>query len=514
MASVKENPSVVIIGAGMTGLLLVIKLRELGITNITLLEKTHTIGGTWRENTYPGVACDVPSHAYTYSFEPNPEWSMHFPPGAEIYEYFKKVFYKYGIDHCTRFNEAVTSCVYNDSSHKWTVQSALGNSYEADLLFSATGILHQPAYPDIPGLQAFAGACFHTACWDHSVDLKGKRIGVIGTGSTAAQVIPSLVDMPGTDVTVFQRTAQWLVKMDDRRFSEDEKQRFKRQPWRMKVIRRLSALVYSLGTQALTGDSWLDKQIQKLMGWNARHYLQGAIVDPQLCAKLTPNYKFGCKRVVISAKYYDAIQQPNAHLVTDGIEKIEAGGVRTKDGKLHELDVLVLSTGFNPAAFMRPMEFIGKNGVSIEQAWAKKISAYRSMFLPDFPNFFLMLGPNSPIGNQSVIEISEHQTEYLLQLVKRWQRGELPVIQVKPEAMERWRNAIKQRMGKTVWVSGCNSWYLDADGDALAWPDSWRNWKAAMAVPDLGDFVSAGGDQGRAVNGNAGGGEPEALGAT
>ena len=485
----RKNPSVVIIGAGMTGLQLVIKLRDIGITDITVLEKTYTIGGTWRENTYPGVACDVPSHAYTYSFEPNPDWSMHFPPGAEIYQYFKKVFYKYGINFVTRFNEAVTSCVYNDSSQKWTVKSSQGNTYEADFLFSATGILHQPMLPDISGIDNFSGAKFHTSRWDHSVDLKGKRVGVIGTGSTATQVISALVNQDDIDVTVFQRTPQWLVKMDDRQFSPEEKQRFKNQPWRMKLIRKMSAIVYSLGTKALTCDSWLDKQIHKLMEWNARRYLETAVNDPVLRAKLTPAYKFGCKRVVINAKYYDAIQQPNAHLVTDAIECIETNGIRTKDGTLHELDVLVFATGFDAAAFMRPMEFVGKNGVTIEKAWQKKITAYRSMFLPDFPNFFLMLGPNSPIGNQSVIEISEHQTAYVLQLIKKWQDGQLSTIQVKPEAVEKWRAMIKERMGHTVWVSGCNSWYLDADGDALSWPDTWQNWAALMKNVNTDDLV-------------------------
>lgn len=490
LSSTRKNPSVVIIGAGMTGLQLVIKLREIGITDITLLEKAQTIGGTWRENTYPGVACDVPSHAYTYSFEPNPDWTMHFPPGAEIYQYFKKVFYKYGINFVTRFNEAVTSCVYDDASQKWTVKSSQGNTYQADLLFSATGILHQPKFPDIAGLDDFAGVKFHTSRWDHTVDLKGKRVGIIGTGSTASQVIPALVKQGDIDVTVFQRSPQWLVKMEDRQFTPEEKQRFRKEPWRMKLIRKMSAIVYSLGTKALTGDSWLDKQTHKLMEWNAKRYLADVVKDPALRAKLTPDYKFGCKRVVINDKFYDAIQKSNAHLVTDAIERIEAGGVRTKDGKLHELDVLVLATGFDAAAFMRPMEFVGKNGVSIEKAWEKKITAYRSMFLPDFPNFFLMLGPNSPIGNQSVIEISEHQTAYVLQLIRQWQDGRLPTIQVKPEAVEQWRAMIKEKMGHTVWVSGCQSWYLDADGDALSWPDSWTNWLKTMETPALKDFVS------------------------
>ncbi len=491
MTNNRQNPSVVIIGAGMTGILLAIKLKEAGITNITVLEKKESIGGTWRENTYPGIACDVPSHAYTYSFEPNPDWSSHFPNGREIHQYFEKVIHKYGVDTYIRYNEAVTSCVYNkeNKTGSWTVKTEQGATLQADLLFSATGILHHPVIPNITGRESFTGAMFHTARWDHSVDMKGKRIGVIGTGSSATQVIPQLIGLPGADVSVFQRSPQWIVKMEDRNFTDNEKLRFRNQPWRMKLIRKISAFVYSQGTAALTGDSWFDRFQHRLMTWNAKRYLDSSVKDPELRAKLTPDYKLGCKRVVINSRLYDAIQQPNAHLVTEGIEQIEANGIRTKDGKLHHLDAIVLATGFDAAAFMRPMEFVGKNNMSIEQAWKKKIQAYRSMFLPNFPNFFLMLGPNSPIGNQSVIEISEQQTAYVLQLINQWRAGKLPTIEVKSEALKQWAAMLKARMGKTVWTSGCQSWYLDADGDALAWPDTWNNWLKTMKEPELNDFV-------------------------
>lgn len=490
----RTNPSVVVIGAGMTGLLLVIKLRERGIRNITLLEKADTFGGTWRENTYPGIACDVPSHAYTYSFEPNPDWSHHFPPGREIYEYFEKVFYKYGINYCTRFNEAVTRCEFDDGRERWRVGTSQGNTYEADLVFCATGILHHPKLPDIPGLDAFEGPAFHSARWDHTVELQGKRIGVIGTGSSATQIVVELVEIPGARVSVFQRTPQWIVRMDDRAFSEYEKRRFRKQPWRIKLIRRLSALVYSQGTAALTNDDWWHRQVHKLTSWNARRYIRASVKDPVLRAKLTPDYEFGCKRVVINGKFYDAMQQPNARLVTDAIQRVETNGILTRDasGKetLHELDLIVMATGFDPTAYMRPMRFTGRHGLTIEQAWQEKISAYCSMCIPGFPNFFLMLGPNSPIGNQSVIEISEHQSDYAMQLVRQWQSGALPVIEARPEALDRWRAMIKNKMKRTVWVSGCQSWYLDAEGDSIAWPDSWNNWLKQMESPVISDFVT------------------------
>ena len=487
MMESRKNPSVVIIGAGMTGILLVIKLREAGITNITLLEKAKTIGGTWRENSYPGVACDVPSHAYTYSFEPNPDWSSFFASGSEIYHYFKRVYHKYGVDACTRLNEGVISCVYRDE--KWLVKSTQGNTYTADLLFSATGILHKPVMPEILGLNSFKGALMHSARWDHNVALNGKRIGIIGTGSSAAQIIPELIKLPGTDVTVFQRTAQWIIHTDNKIYTEADKKRFREKPFRSQLIRRLSLFIFEQGTTALTGDNWLNKMTHRLYAWNALRNLKKCVKDPELRAQLTPHYTFGCKRVVMNGTFYDAIQQPNAHLITDGIQSIEVNGVITKDGKLHELDVLVCATGFDPIAYMRPMEFLGRNGVAIEEAWQKKIQAYRSICVPQFPNFFLMLGPNSPIGNYSVIAMSEIQSDYIIQLIRYWQAGDLPTIEPKPEALQTWAAMLRAKMKKTVWASGCQSWYLDADGDPLTWPDKWKNWVSLMKQVNLNDFV-------------------------
>ncbi len=486
----RQDPSVIIIGAGMTGIQLVIKLKEAGINNITVLEKSTTIGGTWRENTYPGVACDVPSHAYTYSFAPNPDWSNLFPSGKEIYQYFESVFYQHDIDRYTNFSETVIRCVYN--KQQWTVETQQGNCYTADLLFSATGILHQPVTPSIPGIDEFEGPAFHTARWDHSIDLAGKRIGVIGTGSTAAQLIPEIVKRPNSDVTVFQRTPQWITRVEDKVFTEQEKQRFREKPHRMQRFKRFALYIFELGTSTLTGNSWWQKWMYTLFSYTAKRNLNNSIKDPVLRAKLTPDYKFGCKRVIINSTYYDAIQQDNAHLVTDSIERVEAKGVRTSNGDFHPLDILVLSTGFDASAFMRPMEFIGEQGVTIEQAWQNKIQAYRSMLIPQFPNFFLMLGPNSPIGNYSIIAISEIQTDYAIQAIKLWQKGTFDTIKARPEAMEQWSAMLKSKMGKTVWTSGCNSWYLDADGDPLSWPDSWKNWVQAMSQIDLKDFVTEG----------------------
>jgi cation diffusion facilitator CzcD-associated flavoprotein CzcO len=486
----KQNPSAVVIGAGMTGILVAIKLKEAGFKDIVLLEAHDRVGGTWRANTYPGVACDSPCHTYSYEAEPNPDWSTMLPLGAEIQRYFQRVFDKHGLGLITRFNEPATACRYDDTTQRWTVETSK-NTYVCDLLFSAQGILREPSKPDYPGMDQFRGAMFHTAEWDHGVDLKSKRIGYIGTGSTASQAVPELIALPGTHVTVFQRTAQWILPVPNRAFTEKEKQWHRDHPRLARLRRKFELWMTAQSTSAVTGDGWLDRFKHYLFSRAAKQNLERSIKDPVLKAKMTPNYKFGCKRMIINDKFYDAIQKPNAHVEVNAIERFTPEGIVTSDGKLHELDVVVLSTGFNPRAFMRPMPFIGRGGRSISDAWSRKVQAYRSILIPAFPNFFLMLGPHTPIGNFSVTSLSEVQIDYILQLVRQWRAGALDTIEAEPAAMTAWNDMLKSKMGHTVWTSGCKSWYLDADGEPLAWPDNWANWLKAMSKPDLNDFVRA-----------------------
>lgn len=479
-----RKPSIAIIGAGMTGILLCIKLQELGIDDVTLFEKKDDLGGTWRENTYPGVACDIPAHMYTYSFEPNPEWNYRFARGNEIQAYFKKVSEKYNVTPKIRFGEAVVSASYHQG--KWTIKSSKGTTLSADFVISATGILHHPAKPNIPGLSSFKGACFHTAEWDHNVILKGKRIGVIGTGSTAAQVIPELIKI-GSKVSVFQRTPQWIVNVPDKHYSNQDRENWRKNP---SIAKRLHAL-YTIAVEQTFSKAVIGKKLpHALMSFVCKRNLKKSIKDPILRAKLTPNYRVGCKRVIVNSTFYDAIQKPNADLVTEAIEKITAEGVVTKDGNLHELDVLILATGFHPFNFMRPMDLTGDNGVKIDEVWSKKVQAYRSMFIPSFPNFILMLGPNTPIGNFSVIAMSEVQANYLMQVIRDWQQKKFDELDVTIDAFKKFNAYLKSGMGKTVWLGGCNSWYLDADGDPAMWPYTWKQWEKEMKTPDYKDFAT------------------------
>jgi cation diffusion facilitator CzcD-associated flavoprotein CzcO len=383
MSQVKPNPSVVIAGAGMTGILMTIKLRQAGITDIIVLEKKDAVGGTWRENTYPGAACDVPAHMYTYSFEANLNWSRFFARGPEIKQYFEHVADKYDVKRDIRFNEEVTDAKYN--AGKWTVKSSNDKSYIADFIVCATGILHHPKFPDISGIDDFKGAKFHTAQWDHKVNISDTtRVGVIGTGSTAAQAIPELIKT-GAKVYFFQRTPQWLMHLPDFKFSITMRKLMTRYPFITKMHRNAGKLFLEhIFTKAVTGHF-----IQKhLLNFLCHANLTLSIKDKALRDKLRPNYQVGCKRVIINTTFYNVIQQSNAELVTDGIERITATGIITKDGKHHNVDVLVFSTGFNDFNFMRPMNLIERNNLHIDSAWQHKIKAYRSMMLANYPNFF------------------------------------------------------------------------------------------------------------------------------
>ncbi len=477
-----RNPSVAVVGAGMTGILMAIKLREAGIEDITILEKADKLGGTWRENTYPGVACDVPAHMYTYSFRGNPEWNYRFAHGEQIQEYFEQVADEYGVTDQIRFNESLDECHYRNG--KWELRTSKGDEFSVDFVVAATGILHHPAYPDIEGLEGFNGEMWHTARWNHDVDLAGKRVGIIGTGSTAVQVVSEICKTAGR-LTVFQRTPHWICPLRDREYSERDKAALRGNESAMDRLRdRYSYLFSQTFTKAVSGG----KLQHAALSWMVKRHLRKSVKDPELRAKLTPDYKVGCKRLIFSSSYYSAIQQDNVHLEVDGIERIEEGGVVTKDGQLHELDVLILSTGFKPFNFMRPMELTGRDGLDIEDAWANKIQAYRSVCLPGFPNFFLMLGPNSPIGNYSVIAMSEVQTRYILKLVDHWRAGTLETVEATEEAKVRFNEHLRKGMGNTAWVGGCQSWYLDGDGDPALWPYSWQQWEKEMAEPELDDF--------------------------
>jgi cation diffusion facilitator CzcD-associated flavoprotein CzcO len=483
MTSSRTDLRFLIIGAGMSGILSAIELQKAGFDDFVIYEKADRLGGTWRENTYPGIACDVPSHFYSYSFAPNPEWSHRFAPGSEIQAYFEDVARRYGVAARIRFGSEVTRCAFEGG--RWKIAMADGSTDEGHFVIAATGVLHHPAYPDIEGLDSFAGACFHSARWDHDVALAGKRVGVIGTGSSAIQIVGTLVDEVA-ELTLFQRTPQWVTPAENPAYSDEEKAEFRRRPEAMHSIRAAVSRAFTEGfaNVLVDAESPVLKAIQQICVAN----LENSVADPELREKLRPSYRAACKRLILSGNFYDAIQRRNAKLVTEGIERIEKTGVRTRDGRLHELDVLVLATGFRVDRFVRPMQVIGHDATALDDVWKDGPLAYMAISVPGFPNFFMLNGPSSPVGNFSLIEVAELQLAYILHLVEQVRSGACTEICAARDAMERFEAERKVAAKTTIWNSGCKSWYLDRNGLPTAWPWTFDRFRQEMSEPHLEDY--------------------------
>jgi len=475
-----------IIGAGMAGILSAIKLAEAGMTDFTVYEKGDRLGGTWRENTYPGVACDVPSHLYSYSFALNPDWTHVFSPGTEIWSYFERVAHEHDVEKYIRYGDEVLSCDFYDG--RWHLETASGHLDEVDIVIAATGVLHHPKYPDIEGLDTFAGHTFHSARWDHDVPLDGARIGIIGTGSTAVQITSAVVDQ-AKKLSLFQRTAQWVLPQANPPYTDHDKTSFRDDPASMDALHANLSQLFAEGfaNAVVDAESPQMKMIEEMCLMN----LETGVTDPELRERLRPDYRAACKRLIVSENFYEAIQSPNAELVTDAIECIEPGGIRTKDGRLHELDLLVLATGFKTDAFMRPISVTVKGGASLDEVWAERPNAYLSISIPGFPNLFMLNGPNGPVGNFSLIEVAELQFGYIMQLIDRIHAGECTEIAATQAAADAFEVARVEAAKKTVWSTGCRSWYLDDRGVPAAWPWPFDRFRHEMAAPDIDAFELA-----------------------
>jgi cation diffusion facilitator CzcD-associated flavoprotein CzcO len=467
---------VAIIGGGMSGILAGIRLAERGI-DYTIYEKADRLGGTWRENTYPGITCDVPSQFYVYSFELNAEWSRRMSPGAEILEYLEGVADKYEVLPNVAFGEQVIRCEW--LGDRWEVETSTGTIDHAEFVIAATGILHHPKLPDIDGLDSFAGDMFHSARWDHDVELDGRRVGVIGTGSTGVQITGAVVPR-AEHFSLFQRTSQWVVRFDNTAFTDEEKAAYRTDADILKQLYLENQREFHDGfsDMIIDVDSGLVGRVEE--GCSA--YID-TIADPELREQLRPDYRAGCKRLVLSENFYEALQEPNADLVTESIDRIEPGGVRTSDGTLHELDVLVLATGFQVDRFMRPMEVRGEGGLALDDAWSARPSAYMSVAIPRFPNFFMLNGPNSPVGNFSLVKTAEMQFDYVLQLMDRVGAGGISGLAPTDAAAEDFELERTEAAKKTVWATGCRSWYLDDRGIPFAWPFTFARFTEEMAAP-------------------------------
>jgi cation diffusion facilitator CzcD-associated flavoprotein CzcO len=480
---------VAVVGAGMAGIASVIKLREAGIADVTVFEKADEVGGTWRENTYPGIACDVPSHLYSYSFAPNPDWSHTFSPGAEIQEYFRGVARREGVYEHVRFGEEVTFLDYADG--RWTLETGTGYSDVFDVVIAATGVLHHPNAPDLPGLDTFEGAAFHSARWDHATPVDGRRVGVIGTGSSAVQITGALVGRVG-HLDLFQRTPQWIMPVDNAPYDDVQRQAFRNDPALMRHAREGLSRAFADHFANAVVDA--DSPAMAVIEEACRAHLE-TVRDPVLREQLRPDYRAACKRLIASDSFYDAIQRPNASLVTEAIEGIEPSGVRTADGELHELDVLVLATGFRADRFLRPTEVRGRDGIRLDDVWRERPSAHLALTVPGFPNLFLLNGPNGPVGNFSLIDVAELQLGYTIQLLDLLRAG-AESVEPTAEAAEAFEQARVEATKNTVWVTGCRSWYLDDRGIPSAWPWSIDRFRDVMQAPDLCQYRVTGAEIG------------------
>ncbi len=474
-----------VVGAGMAGILAAIKLKQRG-ENVTVYEKSDRLGGTWRENRYPGLTCDVPAHAYTYSFEPYAEWRALYATGAEIQTYFQKTAEKHGILPLINFNSEVTGCRWDEAQACWHLRIGAQQTAAADVLIVASGVLHHPHLPEITGLERFEGFAFHSARWDDAAPLDGARVGVIGNGSTGVQIVTAL-STRAAQVVHFQRSPQWIMPVPYFEYSEDERQAFRRDPALIEAIRNNKEYWASIFrfTRAITDSNGEDiAAIEKICLDN----LETNVRDPILREKLRPDYRAACKRLIYSWSYYEAAQHPGVITERVGIAAIEPAGVRLQDGRLHALDTLVLATGFKADRFIRPTEVLGRNGVSLETVWTPRPTAHYAITLPDFPNFFMLNGPTGPVGNFSLIDIAERQWAYIDQLVDLLRDGTCRAITPRKAAHEAYEARRVEAAKTTIFGSGCKSWYLDATGVPSSWPWSYEAFAAAMKMPVLAEY--------------------------
>ncbi|WP_125079287.1 flavin-containing monooxygenase [Mycobacterium sp. P7213] len=480
----EREPRVVIIGAGVAGITTAHVLREQGFTDITVLEKGSDVGGVWYWNHYPGLRCDVPSQIYQFGFAPKPDWQHAWATGAAIQRYHRDVVDELGLAELIRLDTEVTDARWDEQRH-WTITTAAGEELVADFLICATGVLHHPFVPEIPGLADFAGPVVHTARWDDELDTDGKRIAVIGTGSTGVQVVSAL-QPDAAAIDHYVRSAQWILwAPTSLRQLPGVAAVLARFPKLHRTLYRLMAFGGSrVLTDVTTRPTWRRRAVQAY----ARACLRIQVRDKTLRAKLEPDYEPLCKRQVVSGSYYRAIRAHNADLITDGIAEITPQGIRTTDGTHRDTDVIVLATGFHAHNYMRPMRLHGRDGVSIDDAWAKGPRAYQMTAIPGFPNLFTVLGPNSPTGSISLQYTSELTARYIAQWLARFRAGELSTVEVTDQATTRFNDDVAIAMGPTVWNTGCNSWYLTEGGAVDLWPFDRARMKTMLGSPDPADF--------------------------
>jgi cation diffusion facilitator CzcD-associated flavoprotein CzcO len=466
MSSTPKSPRVLVIGTGFGGIGMAIQLLKAGYTQLSLLEKEAELGGCWRDNRYPGAACDVPSHLYSYSFEPKSDWSRKYAPQAEILAYLQHCARKYGVRERIHFNAEVVDARYDAGQALWTVQLKNGESLQAEVLISACGQLNRPAYPKLKGIERFRGAQFHSARWDHGVDLQGKRVAVIGTGASAIQFVPQIV--PKVEhLSLFQRSAPYVIPKPDRAYGALDRTLFRRLPGLLPLSRAAQYCLHETRALGFTRYSAL----MALPKWGWQRFLRREVEDLALRDRLLPDYPLGCKRILLANDYYAALARPNAEVVTEAIREVSEKGVITADGVEHPADVLIYGTGFQALDFLAPMRVHGLGGLDLNQAWKDGAEAYLGVTVSGFPNLFLLYGPNTNLGHSSIVYMLESQIHYVMEALKLLRRRGAKALEVKPDVQQQFNARLQERIGHTVWNGGCTSWYKTESGkNTNNWP--------------------------------------------
>lgn len=463
----KADVDVAIIGAGFAGLGAAVRLKQRG-TSFVVFERAGEVGGTWRDNVYPGCACDVPSHLYSLSFAPNPNWSRMYSPQSEILDYLRNVVDTYQLKPAIRHNTEIIRTEFSESDGFWTLTDRAGNVTTARVVIGAIGPLNRPSIPKLSGIDTFAGRAFHSANWDPACDLTGKRVAVIGTGASAIQIVPQIA-LKVEQLYVFQRTAPYVTPRMDRAVSPTEQRLFKKWPVLQRAYR---AFIYWVNE--LRGLSFLGNETFSKFGTQqARKHLEAAISDPELRRKATPNYKLGCKRVLVSDDYYPALTRPNVELVTDPIDHVAPSALVTTDGTERPVDAIIYGTGFVASEIIVDLHIVGRKGHNLFDQWLTSgAEAHYGITASGYPNLLFLVGPNTGLGHNSIVHMIESQVQYVLGYLDLLDKaGPDAFLDVKPEAQESYNAGIQQKMTGTVWASGCQSWYLDSRGkNTTIWP--------------------------------------------
>ncbi|MCH8180898.1 MAG: NAD(P)/FAD-dependent oxidoreductase [Proteobacteria bacterium] len=485
-----------IVGAGFGGIGMAIALQRQGVREVLICEKASDVGGCWRENTYPGAACDVPSHLYSFSFAPKPDWSRKYAPQPEILAYLREVVARHGLAPWLRLNTEVSELRYlegegegeggkSDKSGVWEARLDDGQTLRARFVVTACGQLSKPLMPRIPGMDSFAGVAFHSARWRHDVDLRGKRVAVIGTGASAIQFIPQIAQQ-AAQVTVFQRSAPYVIPKPDRPYRAWEQRLFASVPLLQRLSRGWIYLSHEARALAFTRMPWLMAPYR--LGFERN--LRRQVPDAALRQRLTPDHPLGCKRILISNDFYAAMGRPNVELVSEGVAAIEPQGVRAKDGQLHAADVIVYGTGFAATEFLTPMRVRGRGGLDLHAQWQGGAQAWLGMAVSGFPNLFMLYGPNTNLGHNSIVYMLESQIEHVARCMRGLQQRGQASMEVPPQTESAFNARLQALMRRTVWSAGCTSWYQTADGrNPVNWPGFTISYRWLTRRAGLKDYV-------------------------